>query len=285
MNTTLKRLCTAAVCCGSLLLASNAKAETRTLVAGANPGVPSYFTLDFGEFGGRTTAFSGVTDMELEVDADAGTARYVHYYQEVDPLTLPGGFSTGNLTIEIVAGSSSGTYDRLTGEFATTETYLVYFEGDLSAFGLESPVELPSASVGTVQFAGTDGEIVLDWDGAGTLIHPFDPLEIIDFSYFCTLNAQFAPEAIALVELALEPEVENANLAPAVENDLMGRLGTVKAALEAGNQRLAGVRLRAFGSAVDAYADNGAIDPDDANLMIDLADAIADMVRPTVFRR
>jgi len=276
--------CAAAIFCGALLFAADANAETRSLVAEANPGVPSYFTLDFGEFGGRTSAFSGVTDMELQVDPDAGTARFAHYYQEVDPLTLPGGFSTGNLTIEIVEGSSTGTYDYLTGEFTTSETYLVHFEGDLSAFGLVSPVELPSQSVGTVQFDGTDGAILLDWDGAGTLVNPFDPLDFIDFSYFCTLSAQFAPEAIALVELALVPTVENLSLATTVEDDLLASVAAVETALEAGNQRLASMLLVVFKNTVNAYAGDE-IAQDDAEYLIEIADAIRSIVRPGVFRR
>jgi hypothetical protein len=220
--------------------------------------------------------------MELQVDSETGTARFAHYYQEVDALTLPGGLSTGNLTIEILEGSSTGTYDYLTGEFTTSETYLVYFEGDLSAFGLESPVAMPGESLGTVQFDGTDGAIILDWDGAGMLMNPFSPGEYIDFSYFCTLNAQFAPDAITLVELALVPTVENLSLAIAVEDDLLTRLAAVEAALDAGDQLLAWVRLRAFGTTVASYAGNE-IAQDDADYLIGLTDAIADMIYPGVF--
>jgi hypothetical protein len=273
-----------ALCCWSLLLAANAQAETYSLVAGANPAVPSYFTLDFGEFGGRTSAFSGVTDMELEVDPQAGTARFVHYYQEVDPLTLPGGFSTGNLTIEIIEGSSTGSYDTFTGEFITSEIYLVHFEGDLSAFGLESPVELPSESAGTVVFVGTDGEIVMEWNGAGSLLNPFDPLQFIDFTYFCTLSAQFSPQAIVMVNMLLVPEVQNLELQPAVEDDLLARLSSIAEALDAGNTRLASLRLRVFGTTVGTYAGDE-IAQEDADMLIAFADATASLLRPGVFQR
>ena len=95
----------------ALISSSGVRAEPIRLVAEANPTVPSAFALDFGAFG-RSIGHISFMDIELEIDADTGEARFERYYQEVDPLTLPGGISTGNLTIEILAGSSSGTYNE-----------------------------------------------------------------------------------------------------------------------------------------------------------------------------
>ncbi len=281
----LKVFCTAALCCGGLLFAASANASPVSLVAEMDHALPSSFTLDFGEFGGRTSSYVQMVDVELEVDPNVETAHFVYYYSEVEPLTLPGGISTGDLTIVMIEGSSTGMYNRLTGEFTTSEVYAIYFTGDLSAYGLESPVYLPSESSGIVTFdANLDGHITRHCIGSGQMVNPFDPSSLIAYSYTCSLNAQFAPEARALVNLVLAPEVEKLNLAPDVEDDLLGRLLNVEAALEARNFRLASLRLGGFSLTVEAYAGNE-IALDDADTLMDLADAVASMLRPGLFRR
>ena len=274
-----------ALCCGALLWTAGAKAETISLVAGIDPSAPSLFTLDFGEFGGRTTGYVINADIELEVDADAGTARFVHYYSDVEPLTLPGGISTGDLTIEMVEGSSSGTYDEVTGEFSTSEVYAIYFAGDLSAFGLESPVYLPSVSAGMVTLdLEVGGYISRSCTGAGQMDNPFDPLNPLDYSYTCSLNANFAPEARAFIRLALIPEVVRLELASTVEAHLLAILWRAIDALAVNNHRLGGLYLRVFIGSVEDYA-GGQIADDDADVLIDMADAIASILRRGVFRR
>jgi len=134
----------------ALMTSGGVRAESITLVAGTDPTIPSSFTLDFGAFG-RSTGHISFMDIELEVDPDAGTAQFVRYYQEVAPLTLPGDLSTGNLIMEIGAGSSSGTYNELTGIVDTVDEYAIHFDGDLSAYGLVSPSSfraLPSEPYG-----------------------------------------------------------------------------------------------------------------------------------------
>jgi hypothetical protein len=277
--------CAAAVCCGGLLFATGAKASPISLFAEMDQETPSSFTLDFGEFGGRTSSYVQMTDVELQVDADVESARFVYYYSEVEPLTLPGGISTGDLTIVMVEGSSAGTYNRLTGEFTTSEIYAIYFTGDLSPYGLESPVYLPSESSGIVTFdADLGGHISRHCIGSGQMVNPFDPLTLINFAYTCSLNALFAPEAKALVDLVLTSEVEKLDLAVDVEGDLLDRLEDAKAALDAGNQRLASMLFVVFKNTVDAYAGDE-IAQDDAVYLNEIADAIRSMVRPGAFRR
>jgi hypothetical protein len=181
--------------------------------------------LNFGDFGGVASSIITSTNYELSVDPKLGTARFVNYLQHVEPLTLPGGFNTGAITVEVVADSSAGAYDPLTGVFTTTELYAVYFEGDLSAFNLTSPVLLPSSSTGTLLLdpvAG--GEVRMDWNGRGELANPFDPLSSIPFSYVCEVNTLFAPTPANVVGLALTPDVIRLELPAGLERSLTVKL-------------------------------------------------------------
>ena len=160
----------------TLMTTMGVQAETISMTAVADPAAPSSFTLDFGAGLGRSVGHISFMDIELNVDPDTGSAQFVRYYQEVDALTLPGGISTGDMVIEIVANSSNGTYDELTGTVDTSDEYAIYFDGDLSAFGLQSPVILPSSSLGTVAVSASNGgTITLDWAGIGQLANPYDP--------------------------------------------------------------------------------------------------------------
>jgi len=96
--------CLAAV---AALTAGVASAELRYLDATDDPSQPSSFTLDFGG-GYSSTAAITSTNYVLAIDQAAGTAQFVRYRQQVQPLDLFG-FSTGDITVTIVPGSSSGT--------------------------------------------------------------------------------------------------------------------------------------------------------------------------------
>ncbi len=157
----------------------------------------SSFTLDFGAFG-ETSAFITSTQFDIVVDPVGETAVFENYQQAVDPLTLPGGVSTGAITVQIVPGSSSGAFTRAAaaGEFVTSDVYRIYFEGDLSLYGLTSPVDLPGASVGVMRFAtSTTGRSDLRWDGTTELSSPFGPLTL---SYSCSVSAEFVAESPVL---------------------------------------------------------------------------------------
>ncbi len=280
-NRVASRFVTQATCVLAVVLLSGwpALAEPAILIAGNDPAVPSSFTLDFGEAGGIASARIATTDIALEVDPDRGTARFADYFQNVEPLLLPGGISTGNLTIEIVQGSSVGSYDELTGEFVTEDLYAIHFEGDLSALGLESPVILESTSSGVVTLnADLGSRIAMDWSGEGVLVNPFDPLSLIEFSYTCRVSAAFDAEPASLLRLALVPQVVNLELPQGMERNLTAKLlGTVDN-LSRGRERAALGTLGAFVHAVDA-ASGRRITEVEAEGLIDAADAIARILR------
>lgn len=153
----------------------------------------SSFTLDFGG-GVETSANITQTEFDIAVDAAAETARFTTYNQQVQPLILPGPVSTGDITVTIVPGTSSGTFTRgsRTGRFSTTEMYRIHFTGDLSLYGLTSPVDLPGASAGTLVFGtDSDGAATLVWDGVTQLPNPFDPPNLLDLTYRCEVRANF----------------------------------------------------------------------------------------------
>jgi hypothetical protein len=190
-------------------LLAGAAAASLTCAAGAaevvvhatqEPAPLSSFTLNFGAFG-ETSATITQTQFDIAVDSAGETARFTSYNQQVQPLTLPGGVSTGDITVQIVPGSSAGTFTRgaTLGRFHTAETYRIFFTGDLSLYGMTSPVDLPGASNGEMAF-GSDaaGVATLVWDGATLLPNPFDPQNPINLTYRCEVHADFAAEAPVL---------------------------------------------------------------------------------------
>lgn len=184
-------------------MATSAQATPTPLYATQDPTVPSSFTLDFGDEFGPRTANITTTNYTLEIDSPAGEAAFVDYFQTVEPLILPGGFSTGDITVRVVPGSSSGVYDGITGEFSTSEFYEVSFTGDLSMFGLESPVYLPSTSQGQINYQSPHaGTISMAWSGQGVLMDPSDPDNQLVFTYTCAVNTTFIPEPASLALLA-----------------------------------------------------------------------------------
>lgn len=267
-------------CAASLLVSATSTAEPRLLVAQEDPNQISEFSLDFGvELGGVASSMIARTDYELEIDAEMGTARFVRYDQQVDPLILPGGFSTGNITIQVVEGSSTGIYDRRAGVFVTSELYAVHFDGDLSAFGLESPVILPSTSTGFVLLdVQTGGSIGMEWVGEGELANPFDPNSTIQFAYTCEVNTQFAAVPDLLVPLMMIPNVLNLELHPRLEDNLMTLLQRTTANLDRDNTFGATGTLRAF---VRKVGKSRRISDEEANMLISDAQEIIAMLKPT----
>ncbi len=260
---------------GSLFLAvlsgivvpRTAGAEPISLLGEQSPAQESSFTLDFGVFGGRTSARIAQTQFALEIDADLGAARFEDYVQRVEPLTLPGGFNTGNIRVEIVPGSSDGNFNDLTGEFETDELYAIHFDGDLRAFNLTSPVILPSSSAGRVTVAAVNGGAVnLAWTGISELVNPFDPSSVIQFSYTCAVEAAFDPDPTSLVRLALMPDVLNLAAPAWLESQLMGKLTSALHYIETGGYRWAVRALETFVARVEAQ--RGA----------QLSDEVADML-------
>src|SRR5262245_30834691 len=77
-----------------------AQAQRAIISAEADPRVESSFTIDFGD-GQPSQSDIASTDFVLSLDADAGTARFVYYFQNIDPLTVFGA-DTGPITVEII---------------------------------------------------------------------------------------------------------------------------------------------------------------------------------------
>lgn len=226
---------TAALVLAALLSGGRASAEPVALVATQAPTPASSFILDFGPYGGVASANISQTDFSLEIDASVEMARFVQYKQFVEPLTLPGGISTGNIRVEVVPGTSTGTLNVLTGAFTTEELYAVHFDGDLSAYDLTSPVFLPSASAGTLKLSAlTGGDVVMAWAGTSQLTNPFDPSTQISFDYTCAVRASFSPEPVSLLQLALIPNVLNLELPRGIETNLTNKLDQALSDVNAG---------------------------------------------------
>lgn len=256
------------------LCAATAQARPLAISASQDQARVSSFSLNFGELGGVASALIAQTDLTVEIDAETGSARLIEYQQEIDPLMLPGGFSTGNIHVEIVEDSSSGTFDSRTGEFTTNELYAIFFDGDLSAFGLESPVLLPSTSTGTITIDSntSSGSVQLDWEGASELSNPFDPATPLSFTYICTMSTAFVPEADTMLEVSLIPFTQNLALPRWLETNLLASLNRSSYLIDIGRDNAAERNLIAFINKVDALADRR-IDADDADIMIDVAEA------------
>ena len=261
-----------------------AAADPVALVATQTPNPASSFSLDFdfGAFVETSSAQISQTDFELEIDADLGTAQFAQYKQSIAPLILPGGFSTGNIRVEVVPGSSVGTLNVLTGVFTTEELYAVYFDGDLSAFHLTSPVVLPSTSAGTVKLSAlSGGDVLMAWAGTSQLLNPFDPLTVISFKYTCEVTADFAPEPVTLLQLAMIPHVVNLGLPVGIENSFLTKLDTALISVNAGRNRNAANSLKAFVNKVEAQRGKKISDVDADGLVSD-AEATIVLLRASV---
>jgi hypothetical protein len=185
-----------------LTVATAAPAGMVSLTATHDPTQPNFFTLNFPpEYGGPRSGLISATDFVLGYDDLAGTAQFESYFQNIDSIELPGGVQTGAITVTVVPGTSSGTFDVNTGQFSTSEDYSITFENDLSMFGLVSPVVLPSGSTGLVDFANL--RIGQEWAGDGAIGNPSDPKNPIDFAYVCVVNTTFVPEPATIALFGL----------------------------------------------------------------------------------
>jgi hypothetical protein len=255
--------------------AQSTQAGPLSIVTNEDPAEPGAFTLSFGGLGLNAQSNITSTTYELSVDTVQGTAHFVSYLQHVQPLILPGGFSTGDITVEIVAGSSSGSFDTLTRTFTTSELYAVHFTGDLSAFGLTSPVFLPSSSTGALAVdAVAGGAVTMDWSGSGELANPFDPANPLTFTYTCAVNTVFPPTPANVVGLALIPEVVSLQLPQGVEDRLVAQLDRALALIQRGSGTKAVQALREFIHKVNALSGRLIDTAAAANLVVGATQAI-----------
>lgn len=179
------RLAALGMWCGA---AAPAMAAEQFLFTQQDPAVQSFFSIDFGPMGGVAEAEVADTQFLLKLDHVSDSAAFLRYHQHVDPLILPGGISTGDITVTVVPGTSRGKLHS-DGTFETEEDYSIAFTGDLRPYGLTSPVILPSKSNGTIRFETTNtGRIELIWNGEGELANPFNPGVPIPFSYQCRVD-------------------------------------------------------------------------------------------------
>lgn len=239
--------CAALVGLAAAASAQSAHVRPLSIVTHENPAEPGAFSLDFGGLGILARSNITSTSYELSIDPIQGTAHFVSYLQHVQPLTLPGGLSTGDITVEIVAGSSTGLFDSSTRTFTTSELYAVHFTGDLSAFGLTSPVLLPSSSVGEVAVDPLEGgEVIMDWNGRGELANPFDPSAPLAFTYACAVNTVFSADPANMIGLELSPEVVSLQLPLDIERGLVSLLDQALAEIQGGREAKAVQSLQAF---------------------------------------
>lgn len=181
-NRTRSRTAGVMILCGmvaTLAMAASAQGQGITVNTVNEPGSDSGFTLSFPDLGITTSSSVVNTNISIEIDEQAGTARFLKYSQLVEPLLLPAEdgsmISTGDITINIK--TSSGTFNSATQTFTTNDLFVITFTNDLSAFGLTSPTELPAISTGTVSNTVSDAQrIDMVWEGSGELGDPSQPL-------------------------------------------------------------------------------------------------------------
>jgi len=178
------------------ILAAPAFAQNETLNAFENADVDTTFSLNFDDLGINTTSRVIYTRFDLDIDPTAGTAGFTNYEQEIEPLALPLGISTGRLKVEII--SSEGTYNASFGTFETNDVYRITFENDLSFFGFQSPVEFPAVSTGTIRNVGEDRFIDMDWQGAGQFENADNPSEPFEYNYNCSVSTVVANDLAAI---------------------------------------------------------------------------------------
>ena len=218
-----------------------------SILTNEHPFTPGSFTLTFDDLGYETSSGITETQFTLRVDHLQRKARFLEYSQHVDPLILPGGFSTGDITVEIMEGSSTGTYEPLTRTFTTSELYAIHFTGDLSDFGLTSPVILPSSSTGVVSVDPVQGGgVAMDWDGEGELVNPFDPPNTIKFTYRCQVSTVYPAAPDNLLVVGLSSDVTQLQLSKPVEHTLTLPLDFSLLQVQRGNEVLALVGLLWF---------------------------------------
>ncbi len=211
-----------ALACATTFSTASAAPYILTAEQDLAPQAPaSTFALDFGAQGGVRDSEISNTNFGMEVDFDAGTARFSSYTQNIGSINLPdgsaNGVETGPITVTIAPGSPSGIL-RETGagtfEFETTDTYIITFTNDLSAFGfpVDQPVALESTSIGTLivdelRDGAIEGHAAMQWNGGGFMLDPANVGEFLSFDYRCDINSVFSavevPEPASAAILAL----------------------------------------------------------------------------------
>ena len=169
----------------ALAMTTTVRAQPIVVSTINDPIGDSGFTLTFPGLGPISSSVVN-TNIDIQIDEQAGTARFLKYSQLVEPLPLPGPngqpINTGDIRIEIK--SSDGTFDPATQTFTTNDVFEISFDGDLSGFGLTSPTLLPATSTGTVTGGPTSAQrIDMIWQGTGQLANPADPSQPLTFSY------------------------------------------------------------------------------------------------------
>jgi len=166
------------------LAVSHATGASRLLTTVEDSEEQTAFTLDFPDLGITSSSRVIATRFNLEIDDETNTARFTEYFQLVESLTLPLGITTGPITVRIV--SSEGAYSPSNQEFETVDLYEISFTNDLSAFGFESPVVIPSRSRGTVAGGAASARSVgMVWRGTGELANSSNPDEPFKYTYTC----------------------------------------------------------------------------------------------------
>ena len=135
---------------------------------------------------------------DLVVDASSSVRTEVRVAPRATRLStrysLPLGISTGNIIVQIK--SSSGTYDRDTGDFTTHDEYEISFTNDLSFFGFTSPVIIPSKSEGNLNGGPSNARTIgMTWEGQGELENSEDPSNPFKYTYVCTSTTKIADPA------------------------------------------------------------------------------------------
>lgn len=267
-----------------VLTGERASADPIALMATQAPTPASSFSLAFpAAYGAPSDASISQTNFSLEIDAPSATARFTQYDQSVEPLTLLGYYNTGDIRVAVQPGTSHGTLNVLTGEFITQEVYDVYFDGDLSDFGFESPVSLPAVSVGTVKLSAlTGGEVHMVWEGTYPLPNPYDPSTFIPLQYTCEVHSTFAPEPVTLLELALIPNVVNLPLPLKLERSLLYKLNLALTYVNSGESEQAASNLEDFIRSVQLQRGRGISDAN-ANVLVSDADAAILLLKNGLF--
>lgn len=185
----------AATVCGIFGWSSRGLASATSVHGYEDVEAENHFTLRF--FGDTpdqdliTSSKIVATRLTLDVDEDAGTARFSQYHQIVEPLTLPLGINTGNIIVEIK--TSSGAYDKNTGNFNTHDEYEISFTNDLSFFGFTSPVVIQSESSGNLNGGIVNARTIgMTWEGRGELPNSQEPSKPFKYTYVCTSTTKIA---------------------------------------------------------------------------------------------
>lgn len=254
------------------------KPKPISILTNEDPASPGSFSLSFGDLGFETSSGITSTQYTLRVDHRLGTARFVEYLQHVEPLILPGGISTGDITVEIVEGSSAGTYEPLTRTFTTSELYAVHFTGDLSAYGLTSPVVLPSSSGGAISIDSVQGGgVTMDWEGTGELGNPFDPPNTLTFEYRCQVNTVYPAAPDNLLAVGVSSDVMGLELSEPTERSLLTPLDFSLVQIQQGREFVAVLGLQWFEHRVDSLK-GSAIEEADAEALISSAEEITSLL-------